>query len=191
MMTAMMLVVPAIVIQAGAENEYEESFYTETAQLTGHFTENLGQWDEDISFIGDTGSGHLALGPGSAYLNLLKYEGDENEITGGHVIATRFLGSTGCLPLGSNELSHKNNYFIGNDPQKWASGASNYRKVTYPGIWKDIDLSYVLTSTGPKYEFYLSPGSDPSDIRIGLDGIKEIETRGNELRIIVTEDLVI
>ena len=32
-------------------------------QISGHFTENLGQWDDSISYIGNTPGGHIGLGP--------------------------------------------------------------------------------------------------------------------------------
>ena len=41
-------------------------------------------------------------------------------------------------------LTHYNNYFIGNDPNKWATECHNYTKVYYEDIWNGIDLAYFF-----------------------------------------------
>ncbi|MGA1792947.1 MAG: hypothetical protein ACMUHM_03260 [Thermoplasmatota archaeon] len=188
---ALSLMLPGLMIYAGAEDGRVSGTYSGSNVIDGYFTENLGQWNEEFVFIGETKGGHLALGQGSAYLNLPKYDEDQEKIFGGHVLAYRFMSSSDITPNGEDELPHLSNYFLGNDPDKWVSGARNYQRISYPNLWDNIDLSYYLTPGGPKYEFHLGPGSDLSDIRIRIDGIQEIETSKDEMNIIISDELTI
>ncbi|MGA1873417.1 MAG: SBBP repeat-containing protein [Thermoplasmatota archaeon] len=191
---ALAILMPGASLIVEADDEELSATYGGSSDPTGYFTENLGQWVDGVSFVGNTPGGHLAMGSGSAYLALLRYSGEGTEdeaITGGHVMAYRFLDSNDVPPVGSHELRHRNSYFLGNEPERWVSGARNYREVTYTNLWDGIDLSYVLTEKGPKYEFELSPGSNPVDIRIGLDGIEHLDVKGSELSVRLSEDLTI
>jgi hypothetical protein len=58
------------------------------------------------------------------------------------------------------------NYFIGNDPKKWTSGASSYQKVNYEQIYKGIDLLYYGTERQLEYDFVVAPGADSRQITL-------------------------
>ena len=69
-----MIVLPAIMMTYEARSA-EGTYYPgnpidNTPVLSGHFTENLGQWDEAFDFIGDTSSGHIGFGPNCFYIHL-------------------------------------------------------------------------------------------------------------------------
>src|SRR5690349_7808083 len=57
-----------------------------------------------------------------------------------------------------------NNYFIGNDPSKWASDCRIFQTVTYKDIYPGIDIKYYSESGNVKYEFIVHPGADASRI---------------------------
>ena len=44
--------------------------------------------------------------------------------------------------VAEDELPGKVNYFIGNDPAKWRTNVSTYRKVRYKDVYAGIDLVY-------------------------------------------------
>lgn len=159
-------------------------------QISGHFTENLGQWDDSISYIGNTPGGHIGLGSGNVYLDILDLDPTQPELisSSGHVLVQEFLGSSYVEPAGLDLIDHRNNYLLGNDPDKWVSGAANYQRITYNDLWEDIDLDYVISSAGPKYEFTLAPYSDPEDIRIGVKGQRDIHTDGSSLVFDISDD---
>jgi len=81
--------------------------------------------------------------------------------------------------IGQHQLSHKNNYFIGNDPDQWYTDVPNYQSVIYQDIYTGIELKYHYQEGSLKYDFIVNPGADPSQINIqykGFENIKLIST---------------
>ena len=147
--------------------------------LMGFFTENNGQWNNEIIFVGKTPFGRIGFGRESIYYELIKFHRVEeisNEVLNPepeierYVIKQSFKNSNLVSPEGSDLLSHLTNYFYGNDPSKWIKGAKNYSKVVYKNIYDNIDLSYFYNEDGLKYEFYLKKGAKVSDIKVAIEG---------------------
>jgi len=91
------------------------------------------------------------------------------------VITARLLGANPDAEIvGEDRLSHNNNYFIGNDPSKWATDVPNYSSVTYKDIWPGVDLQYHGNDQGMKYDFIVNPGADISQIRIRYEGAENL-----------------
>lgn len=81
---------------------------------------------------------------------------------------------------GSDRLSGTVNYFIGNDPAKWTSGAANYSKVSYAQIYKGVDLVYYGTGRQLEYDFVVAPGADSRQITIEFPDVQpKIERDGS------------
>jgi len=170
----------------------------------GFFTENKGQWDPEIFFIGDTSFGKVAFTKDAIYYQMIKVtekEIDENKPNSmdlsvndptnqertfqSQTIKLSFVNPQTPTIQGSEVLTHYNNYFIGNDPKKWASNCRNFAKVTYQDVWKGIDLAYFFTSEGMKYEYYVEPTADIQDLQIKVDGA-ELTNQGSYLQISTT-----
>jgi len=75
---------------------------------------------------------------------------------------------------GVEEQQGKVNYFIGNDPDKWVSGAALYSKIIYEELYPGIDLEYSGSKSQLKYEFRVASGADPSQIRVKLEGFNQL-----------------
>ena len=67
-------------------------------------------------------------------------------------------------------------YFIGNDSKKWRTDISTYGKVKYHGVYEGIDLVYYGNQGKLEYDFVVSPGADPSAIKIAFEGADKIDT---------------
>src|SRR6185503_6562200 len=63
-----------------------------------------------------------------------------------------------------------NNYFIGNDPSKWANHCVAYQGVTYKDIYPNIDLRYYTNEGQLKYEIIVHPGGNASQIAMQYEG---------------------
>jgi gliding motility-associated-like protein len=75
-----------------------------------------------------------------------------------------------------------NNYFIGNDPSKWASGCKIYQAVTYKNIYPNIDVRYYTNSTGQlKYDIIVNPGGDVGKIALYYDGVDALKIKDGAL----------
>jgi Bacterial Ig-like domain (group 2)/IPT/TIG domain/Beta-propeller repeat/Galactose oxidase, central domain len=79
------------------------------------------------------------------------------------------------------ELPGKNNYFIGNDPQKWRTGIPTFERVKYSEMYPGIDLIYYGNQRQLEFDFVVAPGADPGniDLRIQTEGRLFITERGN------------
>ena len=165
------------------------------------FTENKGQWDSNILFVGDTSFGKVAFAKDAIYYQMIKvteketkddsalsmenipnkFDQKEKEYES-QVIKLSFVDSLTPTIQGAEVLSHYNNYFIGNDPKKWASYCRNFAKVTYQDVWTGIDLAYFFTPEGMKYEYYVEPEAKIQDLQVRVVGAV-IASIGNSMQI--------
>jgi len=171
-------------------------------QVDGYFTENKGQWNSDLHFIGRTSFGYIGFGTDSIFFDLRKVEiqGNDNSYDehilpdqisdemdnvkiSGHVVKYSFKGSNNIIPTGIDPMDHKCNYFYGNDPDKWVRGAQSFRSVVYKNLYDDIDLRYYFNKEGTKYDFILNPGSDPKNILVEIEGHDFLSVKNDELSI--------
>src|SRR5262249_52263244 len=66
--------------------------------------------------------------------------------------------------------SYHANYFIGNDPAKWAADVNVFHEVRYEGIYPGIDMKVYSKANELKYDYIVAPGSDASLIRLKYSG---------------------
>ena len=140
------------------------------------FTENLGQWDDEILFVGETSFGQIGLGKDSIYFNMREITETDEVLPGfdkelnpmmdsfndipmkmevkGHVMKYTFEDSNDVTPVGVNPKNQLNNYFIGNEPDTWVRGARNFETVVYPGLYDNIDLKYYFSEGRSQIRFH-------------------------------------
>jgi hypothetical protein len=87
----------------------------------------------------------------------------------------RFVGVNEVTPIGVDRLPFNSNFFIGNDSGKWRADVPNYKEIVYEHLYDGIDLAYLMTREGPKYEFRLQPYADPEIIRQAYDNVETVE----------------
>jgi gliding motility-associated-like protein len=94
----------------------------------------------------------------------------------GHVYEINFLNANPSpIAVPDKPIKTYNNYFIGNDPKKWASHCQVFNAVTYQDIYPKIDVRYYSDQGKLKYDFIVHPGGDPNQIALyftGADGLK-------------------
>jgi hypothetical protein len=57
-----------------------------------------------------------------------------------HAWRASFVGANDVTPTGEKLQPHYYNYFLGNDPSKWAGHVPVYHAVSYPNLYENIDL---------------------------------------------------
>ena len=151
-------------------------------RLPMRFEANRGQSDASVKFLA-RGSGYtLFLTSTEAVLSLKR-----PEATGGNAAALRetkrerdvlrmkLLGGRGSARIeGTDELSARTNYFVGNDPKKWRTNVRQYAKVVYTGVYPGIDLAYYGNQQELEYDFIVAAGASPSQIRLAFTGAGEL-----------------
>ena len=81
-----------------------------------------------------------------------------------------FVGANDSPEIqGEDRLPWNNNYFIGNDPDKWRTDVPNYKKIRFREVYKGIDLVYYGNQKRVKYDFIVKPGEDPEQIVLRYD----------------------
>lgn len=172
------------------------------------FIENKGQWDESVQYL-------AKMGDASFYLNENGFVVDQHhsgdmlaakekvhevmehskkllkDISGrirSHAYKVEFLNAGNPSIVGEKPVATVNNYFIGDDPSKWAAGCKIYRVVQYRNIYPGIDIRYYVDGTNNlKYDFIVHPGADVSAIKMKYSGTDKLNVDKREL--VVTTSL--
>mgnify|MGYP001413959964 CR=1 FL=1 len=155
------------------------------------FEANHGQVDAQVKFL-SRGSGYtLFLTPTESVMVLQQREAtgekDSLAITDPTalpepapikqaVVRMKLEGANPSPAIdGMEQLPGIVNYFIGNDPAKWRTKIPTYAKVHYKEAYPGIDLAYYGNQGKLEYDFIVSPGADPSQIKLAFEGASEIK----------------
>ncbi len=203
-LVALCLLVPNIVLVAGTKPASHATWATEptaTPQqsvapspetldaLPMAFEPNVGQVDPRAKFVARGGGYTVFLGESGVVLSLATRRAAGPAGTGakrGSVetrqasLALGFEGGSAQTRLvASDPLSHKSNYFRGNNPKSWHTDIPTYGSVRYEEVYPGVDVVFRGTQGQLSYTFDLAPGADASAIRFKIDGADELRTAEN------------
>ncbi|MBI1769209.1 MAG: PKD domain-containing protein [Bacteroidetes bacterium] len=166
------------------------------------FIQNKGQWGEGIDFQAQVPGGRLGVSAKGFSVLLLDMEEIEQRHLASHEEISESNGHSSAEPiqghyfqinlLGSNlhskpvverPLDGYYNYFIGNDSSKWATNSLAFASILYPDVYPGIDFRVSSIGKNLKYDFIVSPGADPSQIKIHYNGVDHTEKVNDELKI--------
>ncbi|PSK89040.1 gliding motility-associated C-terminal domain-containing protein [Taibaiella chishuiensis] len=162
------------------------------------FAENKGQWVEQAKFRADVPGGAVFItNQGFVYnyidqkdlhrIHELTHEPGHNlsnEIIHYHAYKVNFSGANTAVQYTNDEKrSHYNNYYIGNDPSKWASNVHLYGKVTQKNVYQGVDVSIYSQKGSLKYDFVVAPGADAAQIALTFDGVQPQLTAEGHLKL--------
>ena len=164
-------------------------------------TANQGQWDDSVLFRADadgatfwfTGSGvYYQFSRRSDDIAIDSSSGKRSAVGANQyetmMIKASFEGSNArAQVVGENLLSFRSNFFIGNDRAAWRTDVANYQSVVYEEIYSGIDLKYYGSEKQMEYDFVVSPGADPTQIKVRYDGTQELAVSSSGHLIITTE----
>lgn len=161
------------------------------------FTENLGQWQDNVLFRAQLDGGALflekncltyefydkvkfrALGHGHATRGKGVYKDDKIKH---HAYRVSFEGSNpnpGVEKL--QQGSDYENFYLGNDPAKWKSSVKNYHQLWLRNIYNNIDYEVFTTTQGIKYNFHVKPGALVQNIKLRYDGVERMKLKNGAL----------
>jgi len=125
------------------------------------FIENKGQWDNHVKFRSEVPGGSFFIRNGGFTVLQQNEEdlkqvkeyihghgNDQNKrssplVLRSHSYAVDFAGASDNIELIPDKpLEYYNNYFIGNDPSKWASNCKIYQGVTAKNIYPGVDVRF-------------------------------------------------
>lgn len=176
-------------------------FFAFGAKAQGYieFTENKGQWDKAILFDATIGNGKVALTKTGYKIlqydanDYAKYGGhnhqhdNEKKMVKGHVWNVNFIGANPNFKVVSTKpLEGISNYFLGNDPSKWASGCKTYTTVKYENVYDNIDVQFYTSNQTLKYDIIVKPGGDVNKIKLQYEGVDKLSKGKNEELLVET-----
>ncbi len=101
-----------------------------------------------------------------------------------HAYRVSFMGSSEeAEVIPDKPLPSYNNYFIGNDPSKWAGRCRIFQGVTYKNIYPNVDIRYYTDNGQLKYDIIVHPGGNVDQIAMKYEGMDKLSTKKNELLI--------
>jgi gliding motility-associated-like protein len=202
-----MLPMVFIAVNAGAQN------YSNL-----ELVENKGQWPSQVKFKAATPTGAFFLQPDGykILLNNRQDLQELTERSHGHSpehtakdsnISNRAAAQTDRFVLRSHAYEMKflyasatpqiipdkplntyNNYFIGNDPSKWASNCRIFQGVTYKNVYPGIDVRYYTNEGRLKYDLVVNPGASVEKIAMHFNGVNGLEIKDEKLVIKTSVD---
>ncbi len=149
------------------------------------FELNQGQMHEQVKFVARAEGYDLFLMRHKALFNL-KSCSDQGTRLHYPISMTLVEANPNATLSGGNRLQGTTSYFLGNDRSRWRRGIPNFASVNYREIYPGIDLVYYGSQERIEYDFVVSPGANPDDIRFELDGPErvELDEEGNlEMRV--------
>jgi gliding motility-associated-like protein len=176
----------------GAEHDHAHNKRVKELQ----FEENKGQWDQRALFKADLRGGRLFLEKGAltytfynpADLDRIHAKRHQpgsdvsSEIINNHAFRVHFEGATGqAFVRGTGLKQGYHNYFIGNDPSKWASDVRLFEKVQYTGLYPSVDLDVYSYKGNLKYDLIVNPGGSANDIVMRYEGPDALALREGSL----------
>lgn len=159
------------------------------------FTENKGQWDNNILFRAQLDGGGLFMEKNCLTFNFYdkkKYRGIHhggmskgiysNQDINCHAYKIHFVN---CNPSPGIEKyeqgSDYENFFLGNDRSKWKGDVRNYHQVWYKNLYNNIDYEVLTAVNGIKYNFHIKAGGNANDIKLEYEGVSEIKLKKGKL----------
>jgi gliding motility-associated-like protein len=191
-------------------------FFQNTYAQDFEFTENKGQWHNDVRFKGELRTGAFFLKQGG--YRVLQYQSDDFEdaistLVGhphkhgkkvpkaaqtvlpsvnegqqkdinvrSHAYDVSFEGANPKVSLvPEREMVGYANYFLGNDPTKWASGVKTFGTIVYKNMYPGIDVRYYSDNGFLKYDIVVYPGANPKQISLVYEGVDKLLINKGEL----------
>ena len=153
------------------------------------FEANQGQTDPEVRFFSRGNGYSLFLTPTEAVFGLSKPVADDSHNQSqsfAHTTSKSSAAQPDVLRMelkganrqsqitGQGQLPGKSNYLIGHDPQKWRSDVARFEKVSYHEVYPGIDLTWYGSQRQLEYDWIVSPGADPGQIRLAFSGISNL-----------------
>ena len=181
------------------------------AQDQMQFIENKGQWHASVKFKGDLSAGMFLLtkdgykvilhnqddltriGEATHGKHTSEHSSSETGLQRpmtsemprsirSHQYQVRFLNANPNAEVVPDKLVDAHtNYFIGNDPSRWASDCKTFLAVTYKNIYPNIDIRYYTADGSFKYDFIIHPGGRVQDIAMYVEGASSLRLKEGAL----------
>ncbi len=156
-------------------------------QLPLSFVENIGQLSKEVRYYLKGRQGAIYFTQEGLVFDLVSTSGVTAE---GRTPAGLRRLSFKLKPVGANKAVQPTsgsklpgvvNYFIGRAPNKWCTNVPVCGAVFYRNVYSGIDLKIYGTDNQMEYDFIVSSGVNPGNIKMAFEGIEglRVDDEGN------------
>lgn len=170
----------------------------QTSNITSknnYFVENKGQWPNEVLYFTQLPSAKVWITRNGVVYDYHQYElinprtfekinaphEQDEYIVHGQLIKVEFesVNTTSVSAQDGNKCSGYHNYFLGNNPENWASNVGLYFDVFINNLYPGIDVHYYFDSGKLRYDYLLAPGTDASMITLNVKGAESVSVNKN------------
>ncbi|MBS1636776.1 MAG: gliding motility-associated C-terminal domain-containing protein [Bacteroidetes bacterium] len=171
-----------------------------------NYTQNKGQWESNVLYRAEFRGGVLFLEQNAfTYLFYPKAgirqfhahgKSDETDASAGstmfHAVRMEFSGANpqAAIQAGESNTFYEN-YYLGNDPSKWAHSVQSFRHVNYQELYPGITLKSFGRGNNIRYDFVVAPQADVSAIKLTFTGQDKLFLREGKLVLLTSGGEVI
>jgi hypothetical protein len=157
------------------------------SKLPLNFEQNQGQAPGKVKYLA-RGIGYTVFLTGNeTVLALHEAQSDRTR-----TVRMRFAGARNDAAVeGMQPLPGRANYLIGNESSNWHTGIPTFGRVRYTDPYPGIDVVFYGNQGELEYDFVVTPGAEPSQIRLSFEGASglQIDDKG-DLILIVGSDKI-
>lgn len=161
------------------------------------FIENKGQWDNRVQYRAQVPAGYLHLEEkgfnwffydDEAFGRIIHNHSGHKADTPTprsykyHVLKVDFLGGNNAYTtVATSPTTPYYNYYLGNNPAKWASGVKGYYRLQLQNVWHGVDIKMYTSPQGLKYDFIIQPNAAVSAIQLKYSGQEAMAIENGKL----------
>jgi gliding motility-associated-like protein len=162
------------------------------------FLENKNQWDKEVKFRANVPNGMLYLKNNSLLYSFFdassfehnhqaEHKQDANKIVKGHGVEVKFLGANATPAIqNTGQGTEAYNFYLGNNPEKWASNVKSYTQIGYKNLYEGVDMRFYTQDESLKYEFIVAPNTNTDKIRLEYIGASAVAIENGNLKVSTT-----
>jgi hypothetical protein len=156
------------------------------------FTENRGQWDGRALYLSAQPGLNYWVTRNGVVMDLHKVvpggsgKIDDSSEVRGHVVRLEWANSNvNSNAVGVDQAELKQDFFVG-DESTFRRGVRSFAEVYSQNIYRNIHVRHYRAQQGLRYDFVVSPGGDPRQIAINVNGADSVSTDSNGRLVIGT-----
>jgi gliding motility-associated-like protein len=153
------------------------------------FIINHGQFHENVLFKAEIPSGNIFAEKSALTYHLYdaqllqdlhhspEADSNPNQKMQHHAFKMQFVDANPSIVEGKEKYKHWFNYYLGNNPEKWAKKVPAFGEVQWQSLYNGIDMRLYTSENQLKYDFIVNPGSNPDKIKWKYSGLENITVR--------------
>lgn len=165
------------------------------ASLQFKFMENKNQWEKAVKYRTNVPNGLLYFKENTLLYTF--WDADfykhnhtsspnphKDETLKGHGVEMKFLGANENPKIETaGQSAEYYNFFLGNEPAKWASEVRTYNQLAYKNLYQGVDMQFYTQDEALKYEFIVAPNTDTKQIQWQYNGADAVSIESGNLKI--------